>query len=301
MNPEKYCEDKTRGSGSSFFYAFLFLSPEKRRAMMALYAFCREVDDIADEIKEKEVAVRKLAFWQEEIDRVFEHKARHPVGIELMWTIAHYPVEKEQFTAMIEGMLMDVSGKAMVTDEDLDLYCYRVAGVVGLMSIAVFGYQNEQSKTFALQMGNALQLTNILRDVYEDTKIERIYLPQQTRAKFKVTDQAFRDGFSADNSSESLEKNTNLKALLKHYFDKAEQAYADALAALPQEDRQSLTPSLMMGAIYYAHLAKLKAVDFDVWQHPVRLSPLNKIWVAWRAWRYEKKAAKKDLPLKLKF
>jgi len=296
MSPEKYCEDKTRGSGSSFFYAFLFLSPEKRRAMMALYAFCREVDDIADEIKEKEVAVRKLAFWQEEIDRVFEGKARHPVGKELMWTLAHYPIEKSMFSEMIEGMLMDVSGKPIVTDEDLNLYCYRVAGVVGLMSIAVFGFTQEASKTFALRMGDALQLTNILRDVYEDTKIERIYLPQQTRAKFKVTDNDIRQGFG--NHAES---NANLKALLQHYWDKAEQAYQDALAALPDQDRQSLTPSLMMGAIYYAHLAKIKAVDFDVWQHPARLTPLKKIWVAWKAYRYEKKAVKKGLPLKLDF
>ncbi len=296
MNPEKYCEDKTRGSGSSFFYAFLFLSPEKRRAMMALYAFCREVDDIADEIKEKEVAIPKLVFWQEEIDRVFEGVARHPVGKELMWTIAHYPVEKEQFTEMIEGMLMDVSGKPMVTDDDLMLYCYRVAGVVGLMSIAVFGYTNEQSRQFALKMGDALQLTNILRDVYEDTKIGRIYLPQQTRAKFKVTDQDIRQGFG-----DNAQANANLKALLQHYLDKAEQSYQDALAALPSEDRQGLTPSMMMGAIYYAHLAKIKAVDFDVWQHPARLTPLKKIWVAWKAYRYEKKAAKKDLPLRLDF
>ncbi|HID36353.1 MAG TPA: squalene synthase HpnD, partial [Ghiorsea sp.] len=260
MSPEKYCEDKTRGAGSSFFYAFLFLSPEKRRAMMALYAFCREVDDIADEIKEKEVAIRKLVFWQEEVERVFSGVARHPVGIELMWTIEHYPIEKTMLTEMIEGMLMDVSGKPMVTDEDLDLYCYRVAGVVGLMSIAVFGFTQEASKDFALKMGNALQLTNILRDVYEDTKIERIYLPQQTRAKFKVTDQDIRQGFG-----DNAQANANLKDLLQHYFDKAEQCYADALAALPAEDRQSLTPSLMMGAIYYAHLAKLKKVDFDVW------------------------------------
>ena len=296
MNPEKYCEDKTRGAGSSFFYAFLFLSPEKRRAMMALYAFCREVDDIADEIKEKEVATRKLVFWQEEVDRVFEGVARHPVGIELMWTIEHYPVEKIMLTEMIEGMLMDVSGKPIVTDEDLDLYCYRVAGVVGLMSIAVFGFSQEASRGFALKMGNALQLTNILRDVYEDTKIERIYLPQQTRAKFKVTDHDIRQGFG-----DNAQANANLKALLQHYFDKAEQSYTDALAALPKEDRQSLTPSLMMGAIYYAHLAKLKNVDFDVWQQPVRLTPLKKIWVAWKAYRYEKKAVKKALPLRLDF
>ncbi len=296
MNPEKYCEDKTRGSGSSFFYAFLFLSPEKRRAMMSLYAFCREVDDIADEIKDKEVAMPKLGFWREEVDRVYAGEARHPVGIELMWTVKHYPIEKEQLTEMIEGMMMDVVGKPTVTDKDLDLYCYRVAGVVGLMSIAVFGYSNEQSKQFALRMGDALQLTNILRDVYEDTKINRIYLPQQTRAKFKVTDQDIRNGFGDNEKT-----NANLKALMQHYLDKAEQAYQGALDALPSEDRKSLTPSLMMGAIYYAHLAKLKSVGFDVWQHPARLTPLKKIWVAWKAYRYEKKAMKKNRPLKLDF
>jgi len=296
MSPEKYCEDKTRGSGSSFFYAFLFLSAEKRRAMMALYAFCREVDDIADEIKDKDVAMRKLSFWKDEVDRVYADVARHPVGVELMWTKNHYPIEKEQLTEMIEGMLMDVSGKLMVTEDDLALYCYRVAGVVGLMSIAVFGYQNEQSKEFALKMGEALQLTNILRDVYEDTKIDRIYLPQQIRAKFKVTDQDIRHGFSDDEQT-----NQNLKSLLAYYQEKAQQAYDDALAALPAEDRQSLCPSLMMGAIYYAHLAKLEGIGMDVWQQHARLSPLRKIWVAWRVWRYEKKAGRAALPLRLSF
>ncbi len=296
MTPEKYCEDKTRGSGSSFFYAFLFLAPEKRRAMMALYAFCREVDDIADEIKDKDVAMQKLSFWQDEVDRVYAGQARHPVGIELMWTIKHYPIEKEQFTEMIEGMLMDVSGKPIVSEDDLTLYCYRVAGVVGLMSIAVFGFKNEASKSFALNMGEALQLTNILRDVYEDTKIGRIYLPQQTRAKFKVTDQDIRDGFGEDEGV-----NQNLKALLQYVENKAKQAYVDALAALPAEDRRSLCPSLMMGAIYYAHLAKLELINFDVWKKHARLSPLRKIWVAWRAWAYEKKAGKKLLPLRLDF
>lgn len=296
MTPEQYCEDKTRGSGSSFFYAFLFLSAEKRRAMMALYAFCREVDDIADEIKDKEIATHKLMFWKEEVDRVYAGQAKHPVGVELMWTKEHYPIEKELLLEMIEGMLMDVSGKPIVSEDDLKLYCYRVAGVVGLMSIAVFGYTNEQSRTFALRMGDALQLTNILRDVYEDTKIDRIYLPQQTRAQFKVTDQDIRQGFGDDETV-----NHNLSALLKHVRAQAQQAYDDALAALPTEDRSNLCPSLMMGAIYYAHLAKLDALQMDVWKKPARITPLHKIWLAWRTWRYEKKAVKKQLPLRLNF
>ncbi|MDQ6989547.1 MAG: presqualene diphosphate synthase HpnD [Mariprofundaceae bacterium] len=300
MTPEKYCEDKTRGSGSSFFYAFLFLSPEKRRAMMALYAFCREVDDIADEIKDKDVARTKLHFWKQEIDRVYADKARHPVGKELMWTKDNFPIEQSLLFEMIQGMLMDVEGKAIVSEDDLKLYCYRVAGVVGLLSIAVFGFKDEQSKTFALRMGDALQLTNILRDVYEDTKINRIYLPQQIRAQFKVTDQDIRQGFTDNQAT-----NANLKALFEYYQQQAHTAYQDALAALPAEDRQSLCPSLMMGAIYYAHLAKLESIDYDVWNHSARLSPLRKIWVAWRTWRYEKKAARKapahHIALKLDF
>ncbi len=298
MTPEQYCEHKTRGSGSSFFYAFLFLAPEKRRAMMALYAFCREVDDIADEIADKELASHKLMFWKEELERVYAGQAQHPVGMELIWTKDHFAIEKQLLLEMVEGMLMDVSGKPIVTEEDLQLYCYRVAGVVGLMSIAVFGYSNESSKRFALRMGDALQLTNILRDVYEDTKIGRIYLPQQTRAKFNVTDSDIRQGFTDDK-----ERNHNLRSLLSYFEEKAEQAYDDALQALPAEDRESLCPSLMMGAIYYAHLARLKAIDFNVWKHQARISPLRKIWLAWRAWSYERKAAKRDgaLPLKLSF
>ncbi len=296
MTPEKYCEAKTRGSGSSFFYAFLFLPAEKRRAMMALYAFCREVDDIADEIKDKEVAAHRLQFWQEEVERVYAGSAQHPVAVELMWTKDHFTIEKELLLEMIEGMMMDVSGRPIVTEEDLKLYCYRVAGVVGLMSIAVFGYKNEQSRIFALRMGDALQLTNILRDVYEDTKIDRIYLPQQTRAKFKVSDSDIRQGFTADETV-----NKNLRALLVYYEGQARQAYADALAALPAEDRESLCPSLMMGAIYYAHLAKLEGIKFNVWQQQARISPLRKIWLAWRTWSYEKRALKKKLPLRLNF
>lgn len=296
MTPEQYCEDKTRGSGSSFFYAFIFLSPEKRRAMMALYAFCREVDDIADEIKDREVAIPKLIFWKEEVERVYQDAARHLVGKELMWTKDHFPIEKEYLLEMIEGMLMDVSGKPMVSEDDLALYCYRVAGTVGLMSIAVFGYTQSQAKDFALKMGNALQLTNILRDIHEDSKIGRIYLPQTARAQFKVTDHDIRTGFGHDEQA-----NQNLKRLLQAYADKAKQAYADALAALPSEDRQSLAPSLLMGAIYHAHLVRFERAEFDVWNKPVRISPLHKIWIAWRAWSHEKKAVRKSLPLRLDF
>ncbi|MBL4775957.1 MAG: presqualene diphosphate synthase HpnD [Mariprofundus sp.] len=291
MTPENYCRDKTRGSGSSFFYAFLFLPEDQRRAIMALYAFCREVDDIADEIKEQEVALPKLAFWREELSRVFDDQPRHPVGRELHWAKQHFSLDEELLAEILDGMLMDVMRKPILKASDLSLYIYRVAGAVGLLSIEIFGYKHRKSRDFATSLGEALQLTNILRDVAEDARLGRIYLPQTERIKYRITDQDFKDG----NCNEAMQQ------LLSDYADKAEAAYQQALDYLPGEDRESLRPSIVMACIYYAYMQRLRDVNFDVWQHPVRILPLRKIWIACRSWRYESKAAKKPLPLKLKF
>jgi phytoene synthase len=291
MTPEQYCRDKTRGSGSSFFYAFLFLPEDQRRAIMALYAFCREVDDIADEIKEQDVALPKLAFWREEVGRAFSGKAQHPVGRELHWAKEHFPIDEELLVEILDGMLMDVMRKPILKTSDLSLYTYRVAGVVGLLSIEIFGYSNRKARHFATSLGEALQLTNILRDVAEDARIGRIYLPQADRIQYKIPDQAFKAG----------DCNDAMQQMLSTYADKAEAAYQQALAHLPDEDRESLRPSIVMGAIYYAYLQQLRNVKFDVWKHPVHMLPVKKIWIAWRAWRYEQKAVKKGLPLKLRF
>jgi 15-cis-phytoene synthase len=292
MNPETYCEDRTRGSGSSFFYAFLFLPEQQRRAMMALYAFCREVDDIADEVSDEDVAMHKLGFWRQEIGRVFTDQARHPVGRELQWTRQHFAFSEELFTEIIDGMQMDVTHQPLIKPADLSLYCYRVAGVVGLLSIEVFGYHNRHASDFAVHLGRGLQLTNILRDVKEDADRGRIYFPQEDRIRFGVADEDFKTGDMQV-----------LLPLLTHYADEAEQAYRQAVARLPSEDRASLRPSLLMAAIYHAHLKRLQAVGFDVWRHPVRLSPLHKMWIAWRAWRHEKKAARRAsaVPVRLDY
>ena len=188
-------------------------------------------------------------------------------------------------------MLMDVQRQPILRGSDLSLYTYRVAGVVGLLSIEIFGYSNRNSRKFAASLGEALQLTNILRDVAEDVQLGRIYLPQEDRIRYGVTDQAFKDG----DMSEGLPK------LLAEYGDKAESAYQLALEQLPAEDRESLRPSLVMAAIYHAYLKRLQAVRFDVWQQPIHILPIRKIWIAWRAWRYEKKAARKQLPLRLDY
>jgi len=289
MTPAKYCENRTRGSGSSFFYAFLFLPEEQRRAMMALYAFCREVDDVADEVSDAEVATRKIGFWREEIARVFHGAPTHPVGKELAWARGHFSIDEELFVEILDGMLMDINRQPMLKAGDLALYCYRVAGVVGLLSIEIFGYSDRQARHFATTLGEALQLTNILRDVAEDMLRGRIYLPQEDRIRFKVADQDFKDG----NMSEGM------RELLHHYGDKAEAAYRKALELLPEGDRKSLRPSLLMAAIYYAHLQRLRSCDFDVWRHPVRISPFGKIRIAWRTWRAEKRAERRPAPVRL--
>ncbi len=287
MTPAKYCEEKARGSGSSFFYAFLFLPEDQRRAMMALYAFCREVDDIADEVSDQEVATRKLAFWGEEIDRTFAGDPRHPVGKELDWARQHFHLSEELFIEILDGMLMDVNRTPFLKSSDLALYCYRVAGVVGLLTIEIFGHSSRHAGSFATTLGEALQITNILRDLREDAARGRIYIPQEDRIRFKVADQDFADGTMSD----------GMRALVAHYVDKAENLYRRAAELLPAEDRVSLRPSLLMGAIYYAHLRRIRAAGDELLEVSSRLMPIQKIWIAWRMWRYEKRASRKDLPV----
>jgi len=291
MTPELYCRDRTRGSGSSFFYAFMFLSENKRRAMMALYAFCREVDDVADEVSDQQVAMAKLGYWRDELSRAFAGKAQHPVGHELHWCADHFSINEELLVEILDGMQTDVMGKPFVKQADLSLYIYRVAGVVGLLSIEVFGYTQRKSRDFATHLGEALQITNILRDLAEDASVGRIYIPQEARSRYQVSDQAFKDGLL----------NEPMQRLLLEYGEKAEQAYRTAISTLPSEDRESLRPSIIMAATYYTYLRKLREHGFDVWRQPARILPARKMWVAWRAWRYERRACKRNLPIRLEF
>lgn len=283
MTPSQYCEEKTRGAGSSFFYAFIFLPEKQRRAMMALYAFCREVDDIADEVSDQDVASAKLAFWRDEVMRALAGRATHPVGKELYWASQHYSLDEELFMEILDGMLMDIQRQPIQKWSDLSLYAYRVAGAVGLLSIEVFGYTSRQSRNFAIQLGEALQLTNILRDLAEDVRRGRFYIPQEDRIRFNVRDQDLIDG--------NLDE--NVRCLLQHYTEKAESSYQQSLASLPAADRESLRPSLVMAQIYLAQLKRIKKINFDVWRNSAHITPLHKIWIAWLTWRRERKLAGK--------
>ncbi len=291
MTPAQYCEERARGAGSSFFYAFLFLPEEKRRAMMALYAFCREVDDIADEVHDTEVAMRKLQFWREEVARALDGKPTHPIGRELGEVSRQYRLSSRLFSDIMDGMSMDIAHTPVATDEDLARYCYRVAGAVGLLSAEIFGCSDPRARAFASTLGEALQRTNILRDLREDAARGRIYIPREACIRFGVSDEDFMDGHFSE----------GMQALLEHYGQAAEACYTRALTLLPEADREVLGASIIMGAIYHAHLRRLQAARFDVWRHPVRLLPIHKMWIAWRAWRYEKRARRSGTSPKFDF
>ncbi|MCK4743748.1 MAG: presqualene diphosphate synthase HpnD [Sulfuriflexus sp.] len=282
MNAEEYCQEQAAGSGSSFYYSFLFLPAEQRQAITALYAFCREVDDIVDECSEQTVALVKLNWWREEIARIFHGQAQHPVGIALAKSIQKFNLEEKHFYSIIEGMLMDTQQSRYQDFDALSTYCYRVAGVVGLLAIEIFGYKNQATKEYAEKLGLAFQLTNILRDVHEDATRDRIYLPLDELERFHVSEQDLLNGKMTD----------NVRELFAFQTKRAEKCYQEAYQLLPTEDRFSQRGGLVMAAIYHALLERIQKINYNVLNNSIRLSPLRKLWIAWRAYRNEVKLNK---------
>ena len=275
MTPQQYCQQKTAKSGSSFYYSFMFLSKQKREAITALYAFCREVDDIADECTELHIAQVKLNWWRSEIDNLYQNKPIHPVSKALLIPIKTYHLDAEHFNEIIDGMEMDLNFNRYEDFKQLQLYCYRVASVVGLLSAQIFGFNNRKTLKFAHDLGMAFQLTNIIRDVGEDARRNRIYLPLDELAKFNVTE---------DDILHSRESDA-VKQLLDHQIERAESYYDRALNELPDEDRKSQRVGLMMAAIYRTLLREIKADGAQkVLNSRTSLGALRKISLAFNVW-----------------
>ncbi len=279
MTPDEYCQDKAAKSGSSFYYSFRFLPPIQRQAIIALYAFCREVDDTVDEIVDTDIARAKLEWWQQEIQRTFKGEATHPVGKALESALKNFDLHEEYFTEIIDGMAMDLDQFSYPEFKHLALYCHRAASVVGLLSVEIFGYKNRKTLKYAENLGMALQLTNIIRDVREDAERGRIYLPQDELQKFNIKS----DDILA------LKSSPELIALLEFQTSRAKEYYRLAMEALPTEDRYSQRTGLIMAAIYEATLDEIVKDNFQVMQHRVSLTPIRKLWIAWRTARREKK------------
>jgi phytoene synthase len=279
MTPDEYCQDKAAKSGSSFYYSFRFLPSLQRQAIIALYAFCREVDDTVDEIVDTDIARAKLEWWQQEVQRTFKGEATHPVGKALQTALKSFDLHEEYFMEIIDGMAMDLDQFSYPEFKHLALYCHRAASVVGLLSVEIFGYKNRKTLKYAENLGMALQLTNIIRDVREDAERGRIYLPQDELQQFKIKP----DDILA------LKSSPELIALLEFQTSRAKEYYHLAMEALPTEDRYSQRTGLIMAAIYEATLDEIVKDNFQIMEHRVSLTPIRKLWIAWRTARREKK------------
>ncbi|MBE0510175.1 MAG: presqualene diphosphate synthase HpnD [Gammaproteobacteria bacterium] len=279
MTPEAYCQQKTRQSGSSFYYSFFFLSPPRRRAITALYAFCREVDDVVDDCEDPQQAQQQLAEWREEIARLYRGEPQHPVGLALLPVIASFDLSQEHFLEIIDGMEMDLHHQGFANFAQLSLYCYRVASVVGLMSATIFGYQDRQTLKYAHDLGMAFQLTNILRDVGEDARRGRCYLPADEMARFGVTRAQLEQG----------QWHAGMRELFVLQAERAERYYQQAFERLPEVDRHAQLCGLLMVRIYHTVLVAIREADYPVLQRRISLSSGRKLGLAlqaaWQEWR----------------
>lgn len=274
MTPDQYCQERAARSGSSFYYSFLFLPRDQRTAITALYAFCREVDDVVDEGLDPVVARTKLDWWRTEVEAVFGGTPTHPVSLALAPVVKAFDLPQARFEDIIEGMRMDLDYNRYPDFATLEVYCHRVAGVVGLLSARIFGYSLPATLDYARDLGIALQLTNIVRDVGEDVRRNRIYLPLDELDRFGVTTDdliLFRE-------------TAPIAALLRFQADRAKAFYARAMAALPAADRKRQRAGLVMAAIYRKLLDEVETEGARIMNRRVSLTPIVKLWTAWRTW-----------------
>lgn len=271
MSPDEYCQQKTAQSGSSFYYSFLFLTPDRRRAITALYAFCREVDDTVDECTDISIARTKLVWWRKEVGAMMSGAPTHPVTKALQPHMAIYALESEHLMAIIDGMEMDLDQNRYLDFICLQKYCWHVASVVGILSAKIFGSSSPQTLQYAEKLGLAFQLTNIIRDVGEDARKGRIYLPVNELQQFNVT---AADVLNARHSD-------NFEKLMQFQAARAQKLYDEAFALLPKEDRRAQRPGLIMAAIYRAVLNEVERDGFHVLNQRISLTPIRKLWLAW--------------------
>jgi phytoene synthase len=274
MTPLEYCVDKCRQSGSSFTSSFRFLPAEKRRAMTVLYAFCREIDDVVDECSDADVARTTLNWWRSELAATYSGRPTHPVCLALVDIVKQFDLPQEHLLEIVDGMEMDLDQPRYADFKSLQLYCYRVASVVGLLSAEIFGYTDRETLKYAHDLGLAFQLTNIIRDVGEDARRNRIYLPMDEMQQFGVT---ANDILNA-NETEAFHK------LMAFQIERARRYYRQAFSHLPAADRKAQRAGLIMAEIYLAVLDEVERSGCHVLKERVSLTPGYKIWLALKAW-----------------
>ena len=274
MSPDDYCQQRAAASGSSFYYSFLFLEPRRRQAITALYAFCREVDDVVDECPDPALARTKLAWWRGEVQALYEGRPTHPVTQALITSLKQFSLPQEQLQEIIDGMEMDLEQASYADFKALHLYCYRVASVVGLLAAEIFGYSDRQTLKYAHDLGLAFQLTNIIRDIGEDARRGRVYLPQDELTRFGVG----ADDLLHARYGESFSR------LMAFQVERARELYRQAFAQLPAADRKAQRAGLIMAAIYQATLDEIERDNYRVLDQRISLPPLRKLWLAAKTW-----------------
>ena len=280
MTPQQYVQEKAAGSGSSFYYAFLFLPPPRRAAITAFYAFCREVDDVVDEVSDPGVAASKLAWWRREVAASFDGQASHPVMQALLPHAQTFGIRAAQLLEVIDGCQMDLKQSRYLDFAGLAQYCHRVAGVVGEVSAGIFGRTEEATVAYAHRLGLAMQLTNIIRDVGDDARRGRIYLPGSELQRSEVK------AHELLRTSPPYAYGERFDALMRFQAERAHRCYDEALALLPETDRRAQRPGLMMANIYRTLLREIEASGFQVLHQRIALTPLRKLWIAMRTnWR----------------
>lgn len=280
MTPEQYVQDKAARSGSSFYYAFLFLPPPRRAAIIAFYAFCREVDDVVDEASDPGIAATKLAWWRKEVTDSFAGRPSHPATRALMPHVGEYGIQASHLLAVIEGCQIDLEQTRFLDFAGLARYCHLVAGVVGEVAANIFGHSSEATIQYADRLGLAMQLTNIIRDVGDDARRGRIYLPVAELQQFDVKAHEILDRKPPYGYSERFTE------LMRFQAERAHRCYDEALSKLPETDREPQKPGLMMANIYRTLLREIEADGFRVLHQRTSLTPLRKLWIAARThWR----------------
>ena len=274
MTPEAYCQDKAAKSGSSFYYAFLFLPAPRRAAITALYAFCREVDDVVDECSDPMLAATTLAWWRDELARLYAGVPTHPVTHALAPHLEPYAITRARLLEIVAGVEMDLHQTRYLDFAGLAHYCHHVAGVVGQLSANIFGGSDPRTADYAEKLGLAVQLTNIIRDVGEDARKGRIYLPADELKRFSVPAGDLLTGKRSSGFSE----------LMRFQAARARSIYTEAFALLPDVDRRAQRPGLIMAAIYRALLDEIEGERFAVLHQRIALTPIRKLWIAWRTW-----------------
>lgn len=262
-------------SKSSFYYAFSLLPNEKRDAMNTVYAFCRKTDDIIDEGTEPdEIKYENLRKWRLEFEKAFNGSSEFSLLNKVAKTIKQFNIPVDPFFDLIKGMEMDLQKKRYFTFDDLNLYCYRVASTVGLMCIEIFGYKHKSAKDFAVNLGIALQLTNILRDVKKDAENGRIYVPQEDISRFNYSETDLM----------SYSYNQNFRNLMQYEVQRAKKYFENATEALDLDDKHSMFAARAMQHIYYKILERIEKVEYDVFTNDVKVSKLEKAGIALGVW-----------------